>query len=63
MTRKADPTEKDRIEDAIRAAGWDRKRAARMMGISRRTLYRRIHEHGITVRLREAPVPATASSG
>ncbi len=46
-----DPTEKaaerQAIVDAIAAAGGNRTQAARNLGISRRTLYRRLNEYGL----------------
>jgi serine/threonine-protein kinase PknK len=39
--------EKRRILRALEAHGWNRARAARELGIPRRTFYRRLQEHGI----------------
>ncbi len=38
---------REAIVDALRKSGWNKARAARMLGISRRTIYRRIDEHKI----------------
>jgi Nif-specific regulatory protein len=38
---------REQIEDALRAAKGNRTRAARMLGISRATFYRKLKEHGI----------------
>ena len=40
-------TEKDRIMGALQACNWNRVRAARMVGMPRRTFYRRLKEYGI----------------
>jgi serine/threonine-protein kinase PknK len=39
--------EKAKILDALAKAGWNRVQAAKLLGIPRRTLYRRLHEYGI----------------
>jgi transcriptional regulator with GAF, ATPase, and Fis domain len=39
--------ERDRILAALNAADWNRARAARALGMARRTFYRRLKEHGI----------------
>ncbi|MCI0342635.1 MAG: hypothetical protein L0216_16095, partial [Planctomycetales bacterium] len=39
--------ERDAIEQALRAAGGNRKRAAALLGIPRTTLYRRLKEYGL----------------
>jgi serine/threonine-protein kinase PknK len=39
--------ERDRILEALNAHGWNRARAARALGMARRTFYRRLKEHGI----------------
>ena len=39
--------EKQRILNALEEAGWNRVRAAKAMGIPRRTFYRRLKEYGI----------------
>jgi DNA-binding NtrC family response regulator len=39
--------EKERIIDALQACNWNRVRAARMVGMPRRTFYRRLKEYGI----------------
>ena len=33
--------------EALRVEGWDVVRAAKMLGVSRATLYRRLKEHGL----------------
>ena len=40
--------ERDLIRDALDAAGWNRTRAARALGIDRTTLWRKIKDHGLT---------------
>jgi DNA-binding NtrC family response regulator len=40
-------TERDRILATLNAHGWNRARAARALGMARRTFYRRLKEHGI----------------
>ncbi len=40
-------TERDRIVATLNAHGWNRARAARALGMARRTFYRRLKEHGI----------------
>ena len=39
--------ERERILAALRECGWNRLRAARVVGIPRRTFYRRLKEYGI----------------
>lgn len=39
--------ERERILRALRASGWNRLRAAEIVGIPRRTFYRRLKEYGI----------------
>jgi serine/threonine-protein kinase PknK len=39
--------EKERIIGALQACNWNRVRAARMVGLPRRTFYRRLKEYGI----------------
>src|SRR5262249_27904329 len=39
--------EKDRILGALQACNWNRVRAAQMVGLPRRTFYRRLKEYGI----------------
>jgi len=39
--------EKDRIVGALRACNWNRVKAAHMLGLPRRTFYRRLKEYGI----------------
>jgi two-component system response regulator AtoC len=40
-------TERQALEDALRRAGDNRTLAARLLGISRRTLYNKLEEHGL----------------
>ena len=42
---KAD--ERERILAALQAASWNRVKAAKMVGLPRRTFYRRLKEYGI----------------
>ena len=39
--------EREALEDALRRAGDNRTLAARLLGISRRTLYNKLEEHGL----------------
>jgi transcriptional regulator with GAF, ATPase, and Fis domain len=39
--------EKERILNALKACNWNRVKAAHMLGLPRRTFYRRLKEHGI----------------
>jgi len=39
--------EKERMVGALRACNWNRVKAAQMMGVPRRTFYRRLKEYGI----------------
>lgn len=39
--------EKTMLAEALREAGWNRSRAARMLGIDRTTLWRKIREYGL----------------
>jgi serine/threonine-protein kinase PknK len=39
--------ERDRIVQTLNAQGWNRAKAARALGMARRTFYRRLKEHGI----------------
>ena len=39
--------EKQRILSALEATSWNRARAAKVLGMPRRTFYRRLREHGI----------------
>jgi DNA-binding NtrC family response regulator len=39
--------ETDAIRDALQRAGGNRSKAARLLGISRRTLYNRLRELGL----------------
>ena len=45
--QQLDPANADDIRRALTLAHDDRARAARLLGISERTLYRKIKEHGI----------------
>lgn len=51
VVEKADPTpecdEKERIINALKANNGKRKEAAKALGISERTLYRRLNQYGI----------------
>ncbi len=57
-----DPSELVRLEEVERryvlrvldAAGWNKSIAARILGVDRKTLYRRIESYGIAVRAEEA---------
>jgi DNA-binding NtrC family response regulator len=40
-------SECQKIIDALTQTGWNKVRAARLLGISRRTIYRKITEHNI----------------
>jgi serine/threonine-protein kinase PknK len=40
-------SERDRILQTLNAHGWNRAKAARALGMARRTFYRRLKEHGI----------------
>jgi len=40
--------ERDQIRKALEAAGGKRMEAARLLGLSRRTLYRKLDKYGIT---------------
>jgi DNA-binding NtrC family response regulator len=40
--------EKETIEQALRTTGYNNTHAARLLGISRPTLIKKIKEHGIT---------------
>ena len=52
-TTKVDPapvcSEKETIIDALKANNGKRKEAAKALGISERTLYRRLNQYGITL--------------
>jgi serine/threonine-protein kinase PknK len=40
-------TERSRMAEALEAAGWNRVRAAQILGMPRRTFYRRLKEYGL----------------
>jgi DNA-binding NtrC family response regulator len=40
-------TERAAVAEALKQAGGNRTRAARSLGVSRRTLYNKLHEHGL----------------
>jgi transcriptional regulator with GAF, ATPase, and Fis domain len=42
-------TERERILHALNVHGWNRAKAARALGMARRTFYRRLKEHGIAL--------------
>lgn len=39
--------ERERMLSALAETGWNRARAATLLGMARRTFYRRLHEHGL----------------
>jgi PAS domain S-box-containing protein len=45
--RDGQPEEQQVILESLERAGWNKAKAARLMGISRRTMYRKIKEHQI----------------
>jgi DNA-binding NtrC family response regulator len=45
--------EREAIREALAANAGNRRKAARQLGISERTLYRRIREYGLTTRSRD----------
>ena len=47
MTQRPKEGEKERMVGALRACNWNRVKAAQMMGVPRRTFYRRLKEYGI----------------
>jgi len=49
-------TEVNAISTALEQTGWNRKRAAKLLGISYRGLFYKIHQHNI---VRQADVPLT----
>lgn len=58
--------ERDAIVESLRAAGGDKSAAARALGMSRATIYRRIHDYGIVTETldREAhPIGSLARPG
>ena len=44
---KSAESEKDLIVDALEKTGWNKARAARLLGVSRQTVYRKVEEYGI----------------
>ena len=40
-------TERERILAALSSCNWNRVQAAKMLGVPRRTFYRRLKEYGI----------------
>jgi transcriptional regulator of acetoin/glycerol metabolism len=51
--------EREALVTALRAAGWDREAAARDLGISRATIYRKLKRHKIS----PPPAPGGAAGG
>jgi PAS domain S-box-containing protein len=47
ITDKKNPGEKD-ILDALKSTDWNKAKAARILGMSRQTIYRKMHDLGIT---------------
>jgi PAS domain S-box-containing protein len=45
--RRGSEEERQRLAEALDAAGWNRTRAARQLGIDRSTLWRKLKEHGL----------------
>jgi DNA-binding NtrC family response regulator len=45
--KKADEADAEKIIVALEKSGWNKSRAARLLGISRRTIYRKMEELGI----------------
>jgi len=50
-----------RIAEALREAGWNKKLAARKLGIHRSTLYKKIEKYGIQCRPYRQTVSDTAT--
>jgi transcriptional regulator with PAS, ATPase and Fis domain len=46
--KRAKIDEQQTLLDALKKAGWSKKRAARLLGISRTTLYRKMRKHYIS---------------
>lgn len=42
-----EPDERARIVAALEQTRWNKRKAAELLGMPRRTLYRRLHEHGL----------------
>jgi DNA-binding NtrC family response regulator len=48
QTANLDRLEKDHVQSVLDRCGWNKFKAAQMMGISRSTLYSKIRKHGLT---------------
>ena len=46
-TKLKAPREKEEIINALKKTGWNKAKAARLLGIGRRTIYRKIDVHRI----------------
>lgn len=46
-----------KVVDALEEANWNKVRAAQVLGMPRRTLYRRLQEYGLLDQLRRHPDP------
>ncbi|MFQ5465804.1 MAG: helix-turn-helix domain-containing protein, partial [Thermodesulfobacteriota bacterium] len=46
--RPAGADERGAIRDALERSSWNKAKAARMLGMSRRTIYRKIARYGIS---------------
>jgi len=42
------PTDHESIVEALKKSGWNKAKAARLLGINRRTIYRKMKEYGIS---------------
>jgi two-component system response regulator HydG len=40
-------SDKDAVIDALKKTGWNKSKAARLLGIDRRTIYRKMEKYGI----------------